>query len=258
MFGPPFEGTFDAGAISNQHFNLMYADLEFITGVMGYETITVAGITVEHQEVALVNYTYWFGDSVTSGLMGLAYPRLTSAYVGMNSSVNDNDKQVPYDPIMTTMIKQGLIEPMFSLSLDRDSGSGYLALGGLPPVNHTGSFASTPILMVSCPHYLPRYDSMSDTQFQIELLNDVKMNTEYSFYTIIADSYIYMGSQQTRVKPGAWGQLLQNITVNTTHFPVIVDSGTTMMYLPTGNPFSMTALMSGYALTFDLKRYIRI
>lgn len=258
MFGPQFEGTFDAGAISNQHFNLMYADLEFMTGVMGYETVTVAGITVEHQEVALVNYTYWFGDSVTSGLMGLAYPRLTSAYVGTNSSVNDNDKQVPYDPIMSTMVKQGLIEPMFSLALDRSSGTGYLALGGLPPVNHTGSFATTPILMASCPHYLFKSDSASDTQIQIELLNDVKMKTEYSFYTIIADAYIYMGSQQTRVHTGTWGQLLQNITVNTTQFPVIVDSGTTMMYLPTGNIFPETTPTTEYALTFDNKRYIKI
>lgn len=153
--GPPFQGTFDGGAISNQHFNLMYADLEFMTGIMGYETVTVAGITVEKQEVALVNYTYWFGDSVTSGLMGLAYSRLTSAFAGTNSSVNDNDKQVlPYDPIMTTMIKRDLIEPMFSLVLDRDSDNGYLALGGLPPVNHTGTIATTPILMVSCPQYL--------------------------------------------------------------------------------------------------------
>lgn len=218
----------------------MYADLEFMTGVMGYETVTVAGVTVEKQEVALVNYTYWFGDSVTSGLMGLAYSRLTSAFVGTNSSVNDEDKQVPYDPIMTTMVKRGLIEPMFSLVLDRDSEHGYLALGGLPPVNHTGTFATTPILMVSCIQYLLRPYRTSHTEIQIELYDDAKMNTEYSFYTIIADAYIYMGSQKTRANTGIWGQLLQNITVNTTQFPVIVDSGTTLMYLPTGKLFFRT------------------
>lgn len=212
----------------------MYADLEFMTGVMGYEKVTVAGITIEQQQVALVNYTYWFGDSVTSGLMGLAYPRLTSAFYSTNASVNDSDKQVPYDPIMTTMIKQGLIEPVFSLVLDRDSGNGYLALGGLPPVNHTGTFATTPILMVM---FLPSFIALPkipDALIQIELLDDAKMKTEYSFYTIIADAYIYMGSQKTRANTGTWGQLVQNITVNTTQFPVIVDSGTTLMYLPTG------------------------
>lgn len=227
----------------------MYADLEFMTGVMGYETVTVAGITVEHQEVALVNYTYWFGDSVTSGLMGLAYPRLTSAFVGTNASVNDEDKQVPYDPIMTSMIKQGLIEPVFSLVLERDSDTGLLALGGLPPVNHTGMFSSTPILMVSCVRIASSgLHGISDPRTQIDLLDDVKMNTEYSFYTIIADAYIYMGSQKTRARPGAWGQLLQNITVNTTQFPVIVDSGTTLMYLPTGESRSISTVQYPQAL----------
>ncbi|KAG8168995.1 hypothetical protein KVR01_001744 [Diaporthe batatas] len=140
-------GTFNGGVISNQHFSLMYADLEFMTGAMGYETVIVAGITIEKQEVALVNYTYWFGDNVTSGLMGLAYPRLTSAYVGTNSSANDLDEQVPYNPIMTSMIKRGLIEPVFSLVLERDSDQGFLALGGLPTINQTGPFATTPIVM---------------------------------------------------------------------------------------------------------------
>lgn len=116
---------------------------------MGYENVTVAGITVENQEVALVNYSYWYGDNVTSGLMGLAYPLLTSAYAGTNTSTDSLETQVEYSTIITTMIKEALIEPVFSLALDRNSDSGYLALGGLPPVNHSGSFASTPILMVS-------------------------------------------------------------------------------------------------------------
>lgn len=236
----------------------MYADLEFMTGVMGYVTVTVAGITIEHQEVALVNYTYWFGDSVTSGLMGLAYPRLTSAFVGTNSSVNDADKQVPYDPIMTSMIKQGLIEPIFSIALDRDSGEGYLALGGLPPVNHSGTFARTPILMVNRPHRRLRFNRMSNTRVQVELFDDAKMKMEYSFYTIIADAYIYMGSQKTKVNTGIWGQLLQNITVNTTQFPIIVDSGTTMIYVPTGKVLSRIFCTPACTLTFNNKRCMRI
>lgn len=132
------------------NFNIEYGDGEFLTGVLGYENVTVAGITVDHQEVALVNYSYWFGDEVTSGLMGLAYPLLTSAYEG--NDPDEDSTQVEYNPIITTMISDGLIDPVFSLALDRNSDSGYLALGGLPPVNYTGDFATTPILMVSfCP-----------------------------------------------------------------------------------------------------------
>lgn len=95
-----------------------------------------------------MNYSYWEGDEVSSGLMGLAYPLLTSAYAGTNTSADSYDTQVEYNPIITTLIDEGLIEPVFSLALDRSSDSGYLALGGLPPVNYTGSFASTPIKIV--------------------------------------------------------------------------------------------------------------
>jgi hypothetical protein len=51
---------------------------------MGYSDVTIGGIHVTKQEVALVNKAYWNGDEVTSGLMGLAYGSLTSAYSGTN------------------------------------------------------------------------------------------------------------------------------------------------------------------------------
>lgn len=61
------------------------------------------------------------------------------------------------------------------------------------------------------------------------------MATQYSFYTIIADAYIYEGSEKrTHVKTDSWSKLASPATVNTTQFPVIVDSGTTLLYLPTG------------------------
>lgn len=123
---------------------------------------------------------------------------------------------------------------MVSLVLDRDSNDGSLALGGLPPVDRTGTFASARILMVNCLPMFLALRNIPDALIQIELLDDAKMKTEYSFYTIIADAYVYMGSQKTRANTSTWGQLVQNTTVNTTQFPVIVDSGTTLMYLPTG------------------------
>ncbi|KUI55483.1 hypothetical protein VP1G_02815 [Cytospora mali] len=229
-FGPTFNGTFDEGTISDENFNIEYGDGEFLTGVMGYEKVTVAGITVDHQEVALVNYSYWFGDSVTSGLMGLAYPLLTSAYEGTNAS--DDSTQVEYNPIITTLIKDGLIDPVFSLALERNSDSGYLALGGLPPVNYTGSFASTPILM-------------------LEVYDEPEMATQYSFYTIVADAYIYEGSENTKVETGSWGKMFSDATVNTTQFATIVDSGTTLLYLPTAMYDDIIALYDPPAIYID-------
>lgn len=151
QFGPVFNGTFGEDAIPDQNFNISYMDGEFLTGVMGYETVTLAGITVDKQEVALVNYTYWRGDNITSGLLGLAYPVLTSAFAGNDPTVDSHDTEVEYSPIITTMIDEGLIPPVFSLALVRNSSDGYLALGGLPPVDYTEPFASAPVKIVRIP-----------------------------------------------------------------------------------------------------------
>ena len=50
-FGPPFAGTYDDGQISNMNFNISYGDGEFVSGTVGYEDVTLAGITVSKQEV---------------------------------------------------------------------------------------------------------------------------------------------------------------------------------------------------------------
>jgi aspergillopepsin I len=75
FFGPTFTSDSTFTQIPNENFNITYGDGEFLTGIVGYEDVTLAGIKVR-QEVALVNYAAWEGDSVTSGLTGFAYPAL--------------------------------------------------------------------------------------------------------------------------------------------------------------------------------------
>lgn len=148
MFGPPFNGTFDGGQIQNEYFNITYADKESAIGVLGYEDITIAGIDVQHQEVALVHEAFWEGDGVTSGVLGLGYAASTSAFAPADASkINRNTTRIEYSPIFQTMYTQGLCAPMFSLALERDSG-GYIAFGGLPPVQFDSVFAKTPIRIV--------------------------------------------------------------------------------------------------------------
>lgn len=70
------------------------------------------------------------------------------------------------------------------------------------------------------------------------------MDTQYSFYTIIADAYVYEGSEdRTEVNTESWTNLFSDVdaTVNTTQFPIIVDSGTTLLYLPTGRSTPTTS-----------------
>lgn len=85
------------------------------------------------------------------------------------------------------------------------------------------------------------------------------MATQYSFYTIIADAYIYEGSEKrTHVKTDSWSKLASPATVNTTQFPVIVDSGTTLLYLPTGKATLSTATLEyEKKLTSPLDRSVR-
>jgi len=60
-FGPPFTGTYNDGQISNQNFNISYGNGEFVSGTVGYDDVTLAGITVSKQEVSRPEYaTSWF------------------------------------------------------------------------------------------------------------------------------------------------------------------------------------------------------
>lgn len=148
-FGPPFSGTFDDGTISDENFNITYGDGEFVTGIMGYEDITVAGLTVTKQEAALGTEAYWVGDSTSSGLMGLAYESLTSAYSGTNPADDSSADRDEYSPIFQTMVSEGLTSASFSLAIERGTG-GYIAFGGLPPVTLSdATFTSTPIEYLS-------------------------------------------------------------------------------------------------------------
>ena len=74
-FGPTFMigSTFEQ--IPDENFNIIYGSGQFLTGIMGFEQVEIAGLSVR-QEVAVVNVAAWPGDNVTSGLVGLAYPGL--------------------------------------------------------------------------------------------------------------------------------------------------------------------------------------
>lgn len=66
---------------------------------------------------------------------------LTAAYIDGNYS-----QRLQYDPVFTTLWKQGSTAPLFSVILRRD-GPGYLAFGGLPPGNYSNIWGKTPIVV---------------------------------------------------------------------------------------------------------------
>lgn len=192
--------------IQDENFNISYADLEFLNGIVGTESVTIAGIKVSKQEIGLATLAGWAGDGISSGLTGLAYPLITSAYAGTDPKAdqfNSTSSHLPYSPIINTIFfVENLTEPVFSLSLSRSPAiegfGGYLTIGGipdvtLPAINASNTFAITDIL--------PIESTFSSTMPQ------------FVFYVIEAEAIIF-------------DELV------TDAIDVVIDSGTTLNYLP--------------------------
>jgi hypothetical protein len=97
--------------------------------------------------VALVDQAYF--TSNVSGLFGLAFSGLTSEYPGTNISKDTLSNYINYETVFYKMVDEQLTLPTFSFAPERNGSNGYLAFGGVPPVNTTGPTAAVPIITVS-------------------------------------------------------------------------------------------------------------
>jgi hypothetical protein len=222
-FGPLYDSAIgEFSNITDVEFEISYfPEGETLQGSMGYAPITVGGLTVPKQEVALVDYAAWIGDTHSSGLIGLAYPPITSAYLRSNDSV-----PVVYDPIFTTMVKEGIVKhAVFSLAVDRvppgtsvSTPAGLLALGGLVPASYYElPFTSVP--------------------------NEVTNNTgtdQLTWYTTTVE-FLYGLVNGTVVSGGT--------------FQSIVDSGTAPNFVPTAAAADMNAQFVPAAVYNDTLGY---
>ena len=50
--------------------NASYGDGDFVTGDVGFDTMTIGSLTVTNQEIALVKKAAWRGDNVTTVRLG--------------------------------------------------------------------------------------------------------------------------------------------------------------------------------------------
>ncbi|KAL4804980.1 aspartic peptidase domain-containing protein [Aspergillus unguis] len=132
--------------ISNESFLAAYG-AGVANGLMAYEDIEVGGVTVTHQRFGLVNVSTVM-QLGGSGVMGLAYPIITSAYE--NNGTLDEEDQEPYSPLFVSMARRGLVDPYFSLAFDRlESGQetgdgGVMVLGGVADVSTKGNWTTVP------------------------------------------------------------------------------------------------------------------
>lgn len=141
---------------NGMHLSLEYKSKETISGPMGLSDLSCGGAKVSEQQVALANRTRWQGDNVTVGVLGLAYPALTSAYYGRQGD-EAGWNAASYSPFMTNAIAQGSVDPAtFSVALEQNSSGGVLAWGGLPPVKVRPGVATADLIVVSWTRWTAR------------------------------------------------------------------------------------------------------
>jgi hypothetical protein len=202
-FNKPYQPTKTSMVIPDQHFNISYADGEFLYGIMVRETVTLGNITVEDQEVGIIDYAAWNGDGMSSGLTGLAFPSVTRAYEGSDPRLDSTGTKIRYNPIFTSMWKKGLVAPFFSLALNRaGERPGLLALGGIPgpPIHYEDRFATAALEYMS--FKMPWERSRDDFQLYMITVDGFSMEI---------DRRLSMKLAKTRV---------------------LIDSGTTLTLLP--------------------------
>ncbi|KAL2891914.1 putative aspartic-type endopeptidase [Ceratocystis lukuohia] len=195
LWGPSLVNDFSHGQDPLLHFQTRYGSGEKVSGPLGRSDITIAGMTVTKQCVGLANDTYWNGNNATNGILGMAYPALTSGYGGYDAGGESSYRQT-YQPIFSSMVSQGLVAPVFAVALEKGPKGGLVGWGGLPDISWTPmAIASTDILIASV-------SSFPDA------------SSQYTFYTVVTDGIQYGQVQDSR------------------KYLYIVDTGTTLLYLP--------------------------
>ncbi|KAF2664128.1 acid protease [Microthyrium microscopicum] len=178
-----------------------YATFERLQGIFGKETVTLGGVTA-NVTIGIAQKGGWQGS--VPGTIGMAFPGDTRAFdKDFNVDTATMLKNTPYDPVFTSMYKQGLVDPYFSVALNRQNeGPGALALGGLP---------ATPI----------RYeDKFTSAKFEYLIFEDGSYgragntNKEYSLYMIKPQGFSVAGRE-----------LKESVDA-------IVDTGSPITYVP--------------------------
>ena len=226
-FGPTYNISTTFQHIPDENFQISHVDGEILGGIIGTEA-TLAGITVKNRQVGVVDLAAWYGDGRSSGLVGLSFPVLTHAYRGTDPTLHSNAARVVYNPVFTNMYSEGHVAPLFSLAIDRGTSSGVMAIGGLPLITFFPVFASTPFQLLTI-------SNAFGTTGQIDCV------PQYQFYAITADGFDYEGNETTKWTYGNWANPLEKPSVPS-KLQIIVDSGTTLIYLLTAIANAVNAL----------------
>ncbi|EIE76775.1 hypothetical protein RO3G_01479 [Rhizopus delemar RA 99-880] len=121
-----------------------------VNGTYAKDTVTIGGATVSNQQFGLATATSDILESSTStssnsveanGILGLGYPSLTESYSQGNGG---------YNPFVFNLVSQNIIsDPIFSIYLNSISQTGWageIIFGGTDPTKYEGDLAYLPVV----------------------------------------------------------------------------------------------------------------
>ncbi|KAF7358391.1 Acid protease [Mycena venus] len=237
MFNPADSATFQL--FPNVTFLVRYGSGEFLAGPTGFDTIAVGELAVALQEFGVPNENFFLGDGVSEGVLGLAFPALTSVWNVTSRHNASGSNHIPYTPFFLNAVqKNRLSHPYFSVALDRptfeqekndpfDPNLGFLAFGGIAPVPVLETEVTVPI------------QGYATNSANISVPSNVS-DAQFFWYTIDIDSYTFPGSEIV-------------VTKNNNTF---LDSGTTLNLVPTPVAQAYNALFSPPATLNDDLMYV--
>jgi hypothetical protein len=148
--------------------------------------------------------------------------------------VTGSNTRIPYNPLFTSMCKQGSIDGVFALAVNRNTptlgNAGYRALGGIPPVAFHAPMVSSKIVP---------YEGESD----LTLYNIVVSGISY-------EAGDYDGPVKSTPHGGMSPYSNTSAAYNSSSFIATLDSGTNAFYLPEAQAVAINSLFRPPAM-FD-------
>ncbi|KAF1912172.1 aspartic peptidase domain-containing protein [Ampelomyces quisqualis] len=149
--------------VEEGQFNIRYADNEFMQGSVVTTQVGIGGISrkqqplsISHQRIGIVEKGCWFGDKVSSGLLGLAFPTSPTRFSILHTLFQEKSTERIFSLALTRPTRTG-----DHISLPAYTSGGVLAFGGIPDVPTDGRWVHTP-LVLSSPAASRRYTIMID------------------------------------------------------------------------------------------------
>lgn len=194
-------GTFNTSKSStfnsnNTEFSIAYGDTTFASGTWGHDQLSLNDLNITGLSFAVANET-----NSTVGVLGIGLPGLESTYSGV--SLSSVQKSYTYNNFPMVLKNSGVIKSTaYSLfANDSDSKHGTILFGAVDHGKYAGDLYTIPII-----NTLQHRGYKDPIQFQVTLQG--------------------LGTSK--------GDKEDNLTtLTTTKIPVLLDSGTTISYMPT-------------------------